>query len=65
VQELLHKIAQADAYEAEVLLKALLKRYEILFPDWEVSILTLQKSEDRNVQLDRIITMLAKRKTSS
>ena len=65
MQEVLTKIAQADAYEAEVLLKAIWKRYEILFPDWEVSILTLQKSADRNVQLDRIIAMLEKRKTSS
>lgn len=65
MQEILTKIAQADAYEAEVLLEAIWKQYCALHTDWELSILTLQKSTDPNEQLDRIIEMLVKRKTSS
>ena len=62
---LVKKIARADEAQSERLLKAVLQRYAVLFPDYEVSILSLQKSLDRNEQLDRIIEMLKKMKTSS
>ena len=65
MQEILAKIAQADAYEAEILLKAIWKRYAVLFPEQEVSILVLPKGNDRNEQIDLTIAMLEKRKTSS
>ena len=56
-------IAQADAYELDKILKAVLKRYAELFPDWEVGTISLQKSADRNEQIDRMITMLQNMKS--
>ncbi len=62
--DLVEEIAIADEVEIEELLKAVLDRYAVLFPDWEVSTISLQKSSDRNVQLDRMIALLQKLKTS-
>ena len=67
-ENLLHiadKIAQADTLEIEMLLNAVLMRYAQLFPDWEICTISLQQDCDRNEQLDRIIDMLQKMKTSS
>lgn len=33
--DLVEEIAQADGVEIERLLKAVLQRYAVLFPDWE------------------------------
>ena len=55
---LVEKIAQADEVEIEKLLTAGLQRYAELFPDWEMRTISLQKSDDRNEQLDRIIAVL-------
>ena len=61
--ELIEKIEQADEEEIAILLKAVLERYAELFPDWEVSTVSVQKSFDRNAQLDRMIAVLQKMKT--
>lgn len=61
--DLVEEIAKADGIEIEKLLTAVLQRYAVLFPDWEVSTITLQKSADRNEQFDRVIAMLQKMKT--
>ena len=58
MDELFEKIAQADEYEVEELLKAILRRYAEVFPDWEVSMVSLHKGADRKEQIDRIIKML-------
>ena len=63
--DLVKEIAQADEIEVEALLKAVLQRYAVLFPDWEVSTISLQKSSDRNEQLDQMIAVLQKMKTFS
>ena len=63
--KLIEKIAQANASEIEKILKAVLQRYAVLFPDWEVNTISIEKSSDRNEQLDRIITALQNMKTSS
>lgn len=63
--DLVEEIAQADGVEIEQLLKAVLRRYAVLFPDWELSTISLPKSSDRNEQLDRIIAILQKMKASS
>lgn len=63
--DLVEEIAKADGIEIEKLLTAVLQRYAVLFPDWEVSTITLQKSTDRNEQFDRVIAMLQKMKTLS
>ena len=65
VFDLVEEIAQADGVEIEKLLKAVLQRYAVLFPDWEVNTISLQKSSDRKEQIDRIIAMLQNMKTLS
>lgn len=62
--DLVEEIAIADEVEIEKLLKAVLDRYAVLFPDWEVSTISLQKSSDRNQQLDRMIALLQRLKVS-
>lgn len=57
------KIVTED--EIEAVLQAVLRRYNELFPDWEVSAISLQRSQDRNEQLDRNIALLEKLKTMS
>ena len=59
------KIAQADELEIENILKAVLQRYAVLFLEWDVSVISLQKSTDKNEQLDRIIEMLQGWKTTT
>ena len=63
--DLVEEIKQADGTEIEKLLKAVLQRYAVLYPGWEISTISLQKSADRNEQIDRMITMLQNMKTPS
>lgn len=56
--DLVKEIAQADGTEIEKLLDAVRQRYAVLYPDWEVSVISIEKSADRNEQLDRMIAML-------
>lgn len=60
--DLVNAIAQTDAMEIDSILKAVLKRYAELFPEWHISTISLEKATDRNVQIDRIIAMLEKMK---
>lgn len=62
MQDLLKKIAQADKTEIEPLLKAVLKRYAELYPDWEMSTISLLKTSDRNEQLSSAIALLEQMK---
>lgn len=64
MSNLVHKIEQADEAEIKVFLKVVLRRYAVLFPDWEVSIFSLYKGSDRNEQFDRMIELLQKMKDS-
>ena len=43
MRELLEEIAQTNEYEIGELLKAVLQRYAVLFPDWDVSTISLNK----------------------
>ena len=61
--DLIERIEKADGEELEVILKAVLSRYSVLFPDWELSTVSLHKTEDRNAQLDSMIMVLQKMKT--
>ena len=63
MHDLAEKIAQADSTEIDALMKAVLHRYSALFPEQEVSILSVRKGDDWNEQLDSIIHMLQKMKT--
>ena len=63
--DIIDAIARADEREIEQLLNAVLDRYAVLFPDWEVSTVSIQKSLDRNRQLDGIIAVLQRMKDIS
>ena len=61
--DLIKEIENANSEEIISILNAALSRYSVLFPDWEISTISVSKSEDRNEQLDRMITLLEKMKT--
>ena len=61
--DLTEEIAKANGEEMDQILKAVLSRYSVLYPDWELCTVSILKSEDRNEQLDRMIAMLERMKT--
>lgn len=63
--DLLEEIARTDGAEIEKVLRAVLDRYAVLYPDWDVTTFSLQKSDDRNEQIDRIIAIMQSFKTPS
>ena len=63
--DLLEEIARTDGVEIEKVLRAVLDRYAVLYPDWDVTTFSLQKSDDRNEQIDRIIAIMQSFKTPS
>ena len=56
--KMLEEIGEADGCEVEELLKALIQRFEVLYPDWELGVISLKKTMDRNEQLDGMIRIL-------
>ena len=58
----IQEISQARDFEIEEMMTALLKRYRELYPDWEVSVISLEKKDDRNRQIDEVIQFLEKLK---
>ena len=61
--DLAEKIAQADKAEIDELIHAVRQRYAALFPDWEAVVIFVERSSDKNEQLDRIICMLQNMKS--
>ena len=64
MENLIAQIGRADGAQIEKLLNAVLRRYGELYPDWEVSTVTVEKTQNRSEQLDLIIALLEKMKTS-
>ena len=60
--DVIQAISQAQDLELEAMMAALLKRYGEVFPDWEVSIVSVEKTGDRNAQIDKVIELLEKLK---
>lgn len=60
--DLLERIKTAESEEINDLVTAVLARYRELFPDWDISIVSIEKNGDRNEQLDSIITLIEKLK---
>ena len=56
--ELVHQVNMATENEIQEILSAARKRYEELFPDWEITVVSIDKTQDRNAQIDRLIQML-------
>ena len=59
---LLQRIREAKTEDIQDILQAVLERYRELYPDWDISILSLDKREDRNEQLERTVALLEKMK---
>ena len=55
-------ISEARDFEIEAMMAALLKRYGEVFPDWEIDLVTIEKTGDRNKQIDDVIRLLEKLK---
>lgn len=55
-------IAHAEGMLFDEIFKAVRNRHAELFPDWELFVLSFEKSHDRNKQLDRMIALLEKLK---
>lgn len=60
--DLLERIKTAESEKINDLVTAVLARYRELFPDWDISIVSIEKNGDRNEQLDSIITLIEKLK---
>ena len=60
--DLLDAIRKANGAEMDEILNTVLSRFSELYPEWEISTISVLKSEDRNKQLDRIIEILEKMK---
>ena len=64
MKQILDKINAATPNEIEQILKAALARYRELYPEWDISTLSLEKAGDKNEQLDRVIDLLRNMKES-
>jgi len=64
MKQILDKIDAATPNEIEQILKAALARYRELYPEWDISTLSLEKAGDKNEQLDRVIDLLRNMKES-
>lgn len=60
---LITSISQVNKNEIEDILKAVLQRYSILYPDWEISTVSIHKESDRNDQFDSLIQTLQSMKS--
>ena len=58
MHDLLAGIAQANETEISDLLQAVIRRYAQLFPQWELGTISIEKSGDRNAQIDQMILVL-------
>ena len=55
---LLKRIGRATVYEIQDILQAVLSRYRQLYPDWDINVMSLEKKESKNQQLESIIALL-------
>ena len=61
--DVIEEIARSDSEALELILQAVLRRYTELYPDWEVSLISLHREDDRNAQIESTIALLQKMKT--
>ncbi len=57
------KIATADPRDAEEILRAIIRRYAQLYPDWDLHVFSPHKGVDENKQIDQAIKVLERLKT--
>ncbi len=58
MKELEISIKKTGSDNIENLLDMVLHRYTELYPDWEIGTFVIQKSKDRNEQIDKSIRIL-------
>lgn len=60
--DLLMEIRQLGKEDIQDVVQAVFAQYQALYPDWDISILSLEKEKDRNEQIDRVIALLERLK---
>ena len=60
--DLLAQIAVADADHIHDVVLAAIKRYQELFPDWDIFYCSIDRSRNRNKQIDLQISLLERLK---
>ena len=60
MESVISHIQRANGEELDIYRKEVLARYAVLYPNWEVSTVSIEKCEDRNEQIDRMIQILEK-----
>ena len=61
LENILERIEQADDFEINEIIQAVIRRYKLVFPDWEIIFLSLPvQSEERKLLLDQTIDQLKK-----
>ena len=58
MRELIAAIEQVDEGQIGDILNAVLRRYKDLFPEWEVSTVSVKKNEDREELINQMVQML-------
>ena len=54
---IIKQIHNADSDQIYLLLEAVHERFRVLFPDWEISTVTIEKSGNQNEDINRIIAL--------
>ena len=62
MNQLIERIKTSDSDEIELIMQAVLVRYRELFPEWDVNVISLEKTMDRNAQLDQMIALIERLK---
>lgn len=62
MEKIIQRISQAQDHEIPEMMAAILKRHKELFPNWEMSLVSIEKTGDRNKQIDEMIQLLEKLK---
>ena len=52
------EIKDMSGSELNEILQSVISRYRVLYPDWELSVISLEKDRDKTAQLNRIIAAL-------
>ena len=55
---MIQQIKQAKAEELNDILLAVTERYKEVYPDWEMITISLEKTVDKNAQLEQMIAVL-------
>ena len=52
------QVERAGRNEMDPMLRSVLKRYSALYPEWELSLISMDRRENTEEQIDGIIAML-------